>query len=34
MAVFFALQDAIRSVKPEAELRFPATPEALISALQ
>lgn len=34
MAVFFALQDAIRSMNPEAELRFPATPEALISALQ
>lgn len=33
MAVFFALQNAIQSVKPEAELSFPATPEAIIRAL-
>lgn len=33
MAVFFALQNAIQSVKPEAELSFPATPEAIIKAL-
>lgn len=33
MAVFFALQNAIQSVKPGAELGFPATPEAIIRAL-
>lgn len=33
MAVFFALQDAIRSLKPKADLNFPATPEAIITAL-
>jgi xanthine dehydrogenase large subunit len=33
MAVFFALQDAIQSVKADAELTFPATPEAIIKAL-
>jgi xanthine dehydrogenase large subunit len=33
MAVFFALQNAVRSVKPGVDLRFPATPEALIAAL-
>ncbi len=30
LAVFFALQDAIRQVNPEASLDFPATPEALL----
>jgi len=30
LAVFFALQDAIRKVNPEASLSFPATPEALL----
>ncbi|MDD4686487.1 MAG: molybdopterin-dependent oxidoreductase [Candidatus Cloacimonadaceae bacterium] len=33
MAVYFALQDAIRSVKTKVELRFPATPEAITEAL-
>ena len=33
MAVFFALQNAVQSVKPAAELGFPATPEAIIRAL-
>jgi len=33
LSVFFALQNAIQSVKPEAELSFPATNEAIISAL-
>jgi len=30
LAVFFALQDAIRKISPEASLGFPATPEALL----
>lgn len=30
LAVFFALRSALRAGKPEAELRFPATPEALL----
>lgn len=30
LAVFFALQDAIRKLSPEAVLSFPATPEALL----
>ncbi len=33
MAVFFALRDAIRSVHVKAKLRFPATPEAILDAL-
>ena len=33
LAVFFALQNAIQSVKPEAKLSFPATPEAIVRAL-
>ncbi|HOH46446.1 MAG TPA: hypothetical protein PLX59_01285, partial [Candidatus Cloacimonadota bacterium] len=33
LSVFFALQNAIRSVKPGAELSFPATPEACLRAL-
>jgi len=33
MSVFFALQSAIRSVNPEAELTLPATNEAIVSAL-
>lgn len=32
MAVYFALLDALRSIDPKAELSFPATPEALITA--
>ncbi len=31
-SVFFAIQNAIRSVNPEAELSFPATPEAVLRA--
>lgn len=34
MSVFFALQNAIRNVNPEAELSFPATPEAILKALK
>lgn len=30
LAVFFALQDAIRKINPDATLSFPATPEALL----
>ncbi len=30
LAVFFALQDAIRKIRPDATLSFPATPEALL----
>lgn len=33
MAVFFALQNAVQSVVPNATLSFPATPEAIIKAL-
>ncbi|MCK9556914.1 MAG: molybdopterin cofactor-binding domain-containing protein [Candidatus Cloacimonadaceae bacterium] len=33
MAVFFALKNAIRACKPKADLCFPATPEAIIKAL-
>jgi len=32
LAVFFALQAAVRGVNPEAALSFPATPEAIILA--
>jgi len=32
LAVFFALQAAVREVNPEAALSFPATPEAIILA--
>lgn len=32
MAVFFAIQDAVKQAKPEARLRFPATPEAIVMA--
>ena len=32
LAVFFALQAAVREVNPEATLSFPATPEAIILA--
>ncbi len=34
MAVFFALQQAIRTVNKDAALRFPATPEAILMALE
>lgn len=34
MAVLFALQNAVRSVKPGVDLRFPATPESIIDALR
>ena len=34
LSVWFAIQDAIFSVKPDAELSFPATPEAVLMALQ
>lgn len=33
LSVFFALQNAIRTVNPEAEMSFPATPEACLMAL-
>jgi xanthine dehydrogenase large subunit len=33
LAVFFALQNAVREIKPEANLSFPATPEALLKSL-
>lgn len=33
-SVFFAIQNAIRSVNPEADLSFPATPEAALKALK
>ncbi len=33
LAVFFALQDAVQAANPEAQLSFPATPEALLKAL-
>ncbi|HOH60680.1 MAG TPA: hypothetical protein PLI73_07185, partial [Candidatus Cloacimonadota bacterium] len=33
MAVHFAIRDAIRAVRPGAELSFPATGEAIIKAL-
>ncbi|PKN73582.1 MAG: xanthine dehydrogenase [Candidatus Cloacimonetes bacterium HGW-Cloacimonetes-3] len=34
LAVFFALQEAVREVKPDAVLSFPATPEALLLSLK
>lgn len=34
MSVFFALQNAIRKVRPDADLQFPATPEAILNALR
>lgn len=34
LAVFFALQDAVRERNPAASLSFPATPEALLKAIQ
>jgi xanthine dehydrogenase large subunit len=34
MSVFFAIQNAIRTVKSDANLRFPATPEAILMALE
>ncbi len=34
MAAFFALRNAIKAVNPKAELRFPATPEAILDALE
>ncbi|MCK9310627.1 MAG: molybdopterin-dependent oxidoreductase, partial [Candidatus Cloacimonetes bacterium] len=34
LAVFFALQAAVREVKPDAVLCFPATPEALLLAME
>ncbi|MDD2228003.1 MAG: molybdopterin-dependent oxidoreductase [Candidatus Cloacimonetes bacterium] len=34
LAVFFALQAAVQEVKPDAVLRFPATPEALLLAME
>ncbi|HNX37281.1 MAG TPA: molybdopterin-dependent oxidoreductase [Candidatus Cloacimonadota bacterium] len=34
LSVFFALQNAVKSVDPTAELSFPATPEALLLALK
>ena len=33
MAVYFALRDAVRSLQPKAQLSFPATQEAIITAL-
>ncbi|MEF3694280.1 MAG: hypothetical protein V3576_02935, partial [Candidatus Cloacimonadota bacterium] len=33
LAVFFALQNAIRTVNPEVKLSFPATPEACLAEL-
>jgi len=33
LSVFFAIRDAIRKVNPDAELRFPATPENVIDAI-
>lgn len=33
LAVFFALQDAVNAAKPDAQLSFPATPEALLLAI-
>jgi len=33
MAVFFALQDAVRASRSGAKLHFPATPESIIMAL-
>jgi len=34
LAVFFALQAAVREVKPDAVLCFPATPESLLLAME
>jgi hypothetical protein len=34
MAVFFAIRDALKQADCRAELSFPATPEAIIKALQ
>ncbi|MCB5247960.1 MAG: molybdopterin-dependent oxidoreductase [Candidatus Cloacimonetes bacterium] len=34
LAIWFAIQNAVWSVNPAAELRFPATPEAVLLALE
>jgi hypothetical protein len=34
MAVFFAIRDAIKRAGSSRELSFPATPEAIVRALQ
>jgi xanthine dehydrogenase large subunit len=33
LTVWFAIQNAIHSVKPDAVLKFPVTPEAILLAL-
>jgi xanthine dehydrogenase large subunit len=34
MAAYFALRNAVKAYNPKSSLRFPATPEAILDAIE